>query len=65
MVFYTRKVANMAETKKESKYDERNKLNDLTGKEWLLMTKSFVFSEKCAEDKDALKHPAPFLIKDT
>lgn len=53
----------MAE-KKESKYDERNKLNDLTGKEWLLMTKSFLFSEKCADDKDAFNHPAPFLIKD-
>lgn len=50
--------------KKDSKYDERNKLNDLTGKEWLLMTKSFLFSEKCADDKDAFKHPAPFLIKD-
>jgi len=53
----------MAE-KKEPRYDERNQLNDLTGKEWLLMTKSFIFSEKCADDKDAFKHPAPFLIKD-
>lgn len=53
----------MAE-KKESKYDERNQLNDLTGKEWLLMTKSFLFSEKCSLDKDAFNHPAPFLIKD-
>lgn len=53
----------MAE-KKESKYDERNQLNDLTGKEWLLMTKSFIFSEKCVLDKDAFNHPAPFLIKD-
>ena len=53
----------MAE-KKESKYDERNQLNDLTGKEWLLMTKSFYYSEKCADDKDAFGHPAPFLIKD-
>ena len=51
-------------TKKEPKYDERNQLNDLTGKEWLLMTKSFLFSEKCADDKDAFNHPAPFLIKD-
>jgi len=50
--------------KKESKYDTRNKLNDLTGKEWLLLTKSFWLSEKCADDKDAFKHPAPFLIKD-
>ena len=54
----------MPTNKKESKYDERNKLNDLTGKEWLLMTKSFLFSEKCADDKDAFRHPAPFLIKD-
>lgn len=50
--------------KKEPKYDERNQLNDLTGKEWLLMTKSFMFSEKCVDDKDAFKHPAPFLIRD-
>jgi len=48
----------------EGKYDERNKLNDLTGKEWLLLTKSFWFSEKCADDKAAFAHPAPFLIKD-
>jgi len=49
---------------KVSKYDKRNKLNDLTGKEWLLLTKSFWMSEKCADDKDAYLHPAPFLIKD-
>lgn len=49
---------------KVSKVDERNKLNDLTGKEWLLFTKSFWYSEKCADDKDAFAHPAPFLIKD-
>lgn len=48
----------------ESKYDERNKLNDLTGKEWLLLTKSFWMSEKCVDDKAAFGHPAPFLIKD-
>lgn len=46
------------------KYDERNQLNDLTGKEWLLLTKSFWVSEKCADDKAAFQHPAPFLIKD-
>lgn len=45
-------------------YDSRNKLNDLTGKEWLLSTKSFFVSSKCADDKDAFAHPAPFLIKD-
>ena len=53
----------MAE-KKESRYDNRNQLNDLTGKEWLKLTKSFFLSEKCVDDKDAYKHPAPFLIKD-
>jgi len=45
-------------------YDKRNKLNDLTGKEWLKLTKSFWVSEKCKEDKFAFQHPAPFLIKD-
>ena len=45
-------------------YDKRNKLNDLTGKEWLKLTKSFWISEKCKEDKFAFQHPAPFLIKD-
>lgn len=48
----------------EGKFDPRNKLNDLTGKEWLKLTKSFMFSESCSDDKDAFLHPAPFLIKD-
>lgn len=48
----------------EGKFDTRNQLNDLTGKEWLLLTKSFWVSEKCADDKAAFEHPAPFLIKD-
>ncbi|MBR0255346.1 MAG: site-specific DNA-methyltransferase [Bacteroidales bacterium] len=46
------------------KYDERNVLNDLDGRSWLLLTKSFWISESCPEDKAAYKHPAPFLIKD-
>lgn len=50
--------------KKEGVYDKRNKLNDLTGKEWLKLTKSFWMSEKCGDDRDAFGHPAPFLIKD-
>lgn len=45
-------------------YDERNQLNDLTGKEWIRLTKSFLFSERSAADKAAFGHPAPFLIKD-
>jgi len=48
----------------EGKYDPRNKLNNLTGKEWIKLTKSFWMSEKCADDKAAFGHPAPFLIKD-
>lgn len=47
------------------KYDQRNTLNDLTGKEWLKLTSSFWLTEKCKDDKEAMKHPAPFLIKDT
>ena len=58
----------MSEAKKNSstkgKYDKRNRLNDLTGKEWLKLTASFWMSEKCADDRDAYNHPAPFLIKD-
>lgn len=50
--------------KNKGKYDKRNKLNDLTGKEWLKLTASFWLSEKCADDKDAYNHPAPFLVKD-
>lgn len=46
------------------KFDSRNQLNDLTGKEWLLLTKSFWESEPTKEDKSAYKHPAPFLVKD-
>jgi DNA modification methylase len=46
------------------KYNDRNKLNDLTGKEWLKSTKSFFLSTKCVDDKPAFNHPAPFLIKD-
>lgn len=45
-------------------YDTRNRVNDLTGKEWLQLSKSVWVSERCAEDKDAFQHPAPFLIKD-
>jgi len=45
-------------------FDKRNKMNDLTGKNWLKTTKSFWVSEKCKDDKFAFQHPAPFLIKD-
>lgn len=58
------KVKDKKNENPEGVYDKRNKLNDLTGKEWLKLTKSFWMSEKCADDKDAFGHPAPFLIKD-
>lgn len=45
-------------------YDKRNKLNELTGKEWLKLSKSVWLSKRNALDKDAFKHPAPFLIDD-
>jgi len=50
--------------KKIPTYDVRNKLNDLNGRDWLKLTKSFWESERCADDKDAFGHPAPFLICD-
>ncbi len=46
------------------KYDERNTLNDLDGRSWLLLTRSFWTSESSLEDKAAYKHPAPFMVKD-
>ena len=45
-------------------YDKRNKVNNLTGKEWLKMSKSVWISERKGIDKDAFEHPAPFLVED-
>jgi DNA modification methylase len=45
-------------------YDKRNKINNLTGKEWLKFSKSVWISQKSAVDKDAFEHPAPFLVED-
>ncbi len=45
-------------------YDKRNNLNDLTGKEWLQMSKSVWISKRNVIDKDAFDHPAPFLFED-
>lgn len=48
--------------------DSRNQLNDLTGKEWLVETKSFFYQKGLgANDKNALiekQHPAPFSFQD-
>lgn len=46
------------------RYDSRNKLNDLTGKEWLLLTKSYWMTDPSPLDKTAYNHPAPFLVND-
>jgi DNA modification methylase len=54
----------LTEENKPGRYDPRNKINDLTGRDWLLLTRSFWFTEPTVEDKAALKHPAPFLIAD-
>ena len=45
-------------------YDKRNKVNNLTGKEWLQLSKSVWISKRNVMDKDAFDHPAPFLIED-
>lgn len=54
----------LSEEGKPGRYDERNTLNDLTGKEWLRLTASFWFSEPSIEDKAAYAHPAPFMVRD-
>jgi len=54
----------LSEEGKPGRYDQRNTLNDLTGKDWLLLTSSFWFSEPTVEDKAAYAHPAPFLLRD-
>ena len=54
----------LSEEGKPGRYDKRNTLNDLTGKDWLLLTCSFWFSEPTIEDKLAYTHPAPFMVRD-
>lgn len=54
----------LAEEGKPGRYDPRNTLNDLTGKDWLLLTRSFWVSEAAPEDRHAYQHPAPFLVGD-
>ncbi|MGB9180496.1 MAG: DNA methyltransferase [Pyrinomonadaceae bacterium] len=54
----------LSEENKPGRYDKRNTLNDLTGKEWLLLTSSFWITEPSKDDKMALTHPAPFMVRD-
>jgi DNA modification methylase len=54
----------LSEENKPGRHDPRNRLNDLTGKEWLLLTKSYWLTEPSPHDKKAYAHPAPFLVRD-
>ena len=53
---------------KPGKYDKRNKLNDLTGKEWMPETKSFWYQKGLGRNHPHAKierqHPAPFSFQD-
>lgn len=50
------------------KYDKRNKLNDLTGKEWMPETKSFWYQKGLGKNHPHAQiekqHPAPFSFQD-
>lgn len=54
----------LSEEGKPGRLDPRNKLNDLTGKDWLLLTRSYWETEPSIEDKTAYSHPAPFMVRD-
>ena len=54
----------LSEENKPGRYDPRNTLNDLTGRDWLLLTASFWTTEPTIDDKIALRHPAPFMVRD-
>ena len=48
-------------------YDEKNKLNNLTGKEWVIFTKSWFIHNPAPRKKNEMLHPAKFpesLIED-
>lgn len=45
---------------KRGVYDNRNRLNDLTGKEWAIFTKSWFLHNPPARNKDEILHPAKF-----
>lgn len=54
----------LSEEGKPGRYDPRNTLNDLTGKDWLLLTRSYWETEPSPDDKTSYSHPAPFLVRD-
>jgi len=54
----------LEEQNKPGRYDHRNRLNDLSGRDWLLLTKSFWTTESSTLDRSAYSHPAPFMVRD-
>ncbi|MBD5824622.1 DNA methyltransferase [Lactococcus petauri] len=54
--------------KESGRYDSRNKLNDLTGKEWMPETKSFWYQKGLGKSHPHAQiekqHPAPFSFQD-
>lgn len=50
--------------KVKKKQNMKNKLNDLTGKEWIIKTKSVFFSKPPARDELKIQHPATFAESD-
>ena len=59
----TEKATNKVDKGERGIYDKRNRLNDLTGKEWLSLSAS-VWSSKTEMDKIGKQHPAPFSHND-
>lgn len=49
---------------KKNAIDHRNALNDLTGREWIIATRSVFFSKPPARDKLKIQHPATFAETD-
>jgi len=41
-------------------YDNRNRLNDLTGKEWVIFTRSWFVHNPAARSREEILHPAKF-----
>ena len=59
----TQNTTNRVDKGERGIYDKRNRLNDLTGKEWLSLSTS-VWSSKTEMDKIGKQHPAPFSYND-
>ncbi|MFV0520613.1 MAG: DNA methyltransferase [Lachnospirales bacterium] len=62
------KVIKKIKKEKKSVYDHRNKLNDLTGSEWLPSTKSYFYQKglgaKHPHAQIERQHPAPYSFQD-